>query len=1378
MTYKVCVYDAEKNDISTIYVYGDDAVNYTTIKRRYMDKYFSGKITGSAEERSRSVEDYGTVDMLVRGGDDDSQLDDIDRLLHEKDQRSSSQSSQPANILSSATVEELILTFNNEVENVPNFHIFPEDNFMELREKIFLTSGIPPYRQHLFYFSNGHYTTVYNLYTDGLYNTDIRTFNSNKWERIHGAPIDKNLFSFRDEIIIESYDRFRLLRDAVDENTVFVCDLAFYTRRIQVQLNEIANNQFQLELFYYGFIVKFWPILTFECFLDYIKNETDIQFKYPDLMRARYTIKQTYRNEAEIMFETNKVWDNIKNKLPFSMTTAILSLIGYVDGNTTINIRNLFDKLRVSHHIPEMYAYIEHSGYKYEIHKKHMLLKNKINFPKSPLFKRGLIMAISIRKPDEKVVQSDSDGEQSQYMFLNILDTGRYVIKVLWNEEDSITFDNLLPVLKKFVNPQIELINELGYYVFSKQDKLPLISKATMKYQSLNIAMFWKQITTDAIFRRIRAAWAPYMAADIVKPRKVQQFNLYEVYFHKGVFDFDAERVDSIIRSALLENFNNYYSAFSNKSIKQKWDKQFNGRVFKMSTRTTDVKFEILNIKDTEFDIIYKFITTFVHNFIKNEKIKQHSADDNGNVKKLKKLRERDPELYNLKKHGSTKTYSVLCQNKHQPHIYTEEEFKNMPKQRASALTKYWNFTLNRPAYYGCPNPRYPYFGFTINLHPKNYCLPCCRANIITEKSLKSNVYKGCFTSHMYPQDGKSNMSRHIMTYGKEIDIGRLSKIPESTLGSLFYGAQNLYVYGVEQNTPNAENIGSLYCASLYLEKPVNVLVTELAAAVKARKEIFNSLSTEYVAEFFATPADLAHAIQSLMTKHVVVVYDNWNELIFELVYHVYGLWILLFNDLVNDVEISIPIYIRNDLEYIMYMLHKELSHKENVFVSTLIKSPAYQEFSATKIALAIRNSRKIYPIVRVNADDFIKFSKIEKTVYEFKDNEFKTMINLSYSRHLRARHAHNQPINLIFMKEWCSETDNKIIKKWGNNHSMIYGVTIQSGDKIVYLPIEYSVNISDGIEVSYAASNVVNTQSAVDTIIHDINEYIDKKYKDGLAYIYTPYQITQYVLNRTTLVGYLINNMLVTFSPVPYEPQSEIPVVYLPYSIEKINNAILSQEPAKKQQSVADYYSVLLYKLFTMEFIILINQERNAKMRAKIAEILQIVYKQRSFDVVRDVLHKLLEEYPEDYVVIQAMIVDYLNGNRERVDDVIERSSFEFDKLTINRLRAIDDHEALKAELIKICEKFVVKEDIQISDAEFPNVYMTCYMKKDEPYCSGNKLRIGNKFEQYCDILATDIKNDVKLSQMTHNIFMENILDIFRFDQQPHTLIDIHRYV
>src|ERR1700742_916979 len=96
------------------------------------------------------------------GGGDDFDDSDIEELLNV--------STAPARASSSEFID-----FVPGIDYITDIHVYPEDKFSELKEKIYLATDIPTYRQHIFYIDKNKIESTYDLYAEGIYNIDIRT---------------------------------------------------------------------------------------------------------------------------------------------------------------------------------------------------------------------------------------------------------------------------------------------------------------------------------------------------------------------------------------------------------------------------------------------------------------------------------------------------------------------------------------------------------------------------------------------------------------------------------------------------------------------------------------------------------------------------------------------------------------------------------------------------------------------------------------------------------------------------------------------------------------------------------------------------------------------------------------------------------------------------------------------------------------------------------------------------------------------------------------------------------------------------------------------------------------------------------------------------
>ena len=244
----------------------------------------------------------------------------------------------------------------------------------------------------------------------------------------------------------------------------------------------------------------------------------------------------------------------------------------------------------------------------------------------------------------------------------------------------------------------------------------------------------------------------------------------------------------------------------------------------KISLRTVDIRFELLNTQSMDgFNVIYQYMLYMLENFIKKNKDDMRTAIQEKN--KLRTLKEKDPVLYDLKQYDrKAKVYSVLCQSDRQPSLYTPEEMKLLPNEKKNKLYKFWNFTTNQTAYYECASKAYPYLSYKIGKHPKGYCLPCCKKSLVMGDAFVNKMEKQC--SETYSYNDYDNLSSHVLSYGKEIPVGRLGKLPPAVADP------SLFLVGVHQNVPALNDAGVIYSIAAYFTdffKNIAELVSSLS---------------------------------------------------------------------------------------------------------------------------------------------------------------------------------------------------------------------------------------------------------------------------------------------------------------------------------------------------------------------------------------------------------------------------------------------------------------------------------------------------------------------------------------------------------------------
>ncbi len=1287
--------------------------------------------------------------------------------------------------------ETVALTFQKGIEYISDIHLYPEDKVLELKDKIYLATEIPVYRQHLFYMHAGAIHGVYKLSTDGVFSVDIRQLPSYN-KAIFGIPIDKYLYDNRHNCKVESEEVFTILDHMhMTENTLYVVDLAQFTAPSQTSLRELLGDAYQFELFYYGFIIKYWPQLTTDVFRDYILDEKELEHKYPDLAKSYSTLSTVYRAEREIVDLKNKQLARVAAFAQSNMSIAITQMTAVVAvQRVLLNIRNLFDKLRVTRCIPEIHAYLDIGGKKYLLRKRHIRAQGDIIFPSIQHMKTGIIIACSLRKQDQesfhlKETHSTMENEQSRYLFLCIQPNGKYLIRTLWNEEDEFAFADIMKIMKSMTDPLINGINQLSRYVFVSGNQLPLMTTQNTNFQSMNICVFWKKVMLETTFKVVKTLLEPYTRARITGQRNVQQFDKYEFSFRKGTHEFDQDKVERIITQSNQIQLMNYYSYLSNNTIKQKWDQNYDGRVVRMSHRTTDIRFEIADIRESEFAIFYTYICDFCFRALSDVRIKQsmNSNRDYSDVKKLRKLREQDPELFNLKKYGGKKTYSILCQNKHQPLIYTPEEIKNMSAQEVKKLTQYWNFTLNKPAFYGCPEKEYPHLSFMVGDHPKNYCLPCCakKSQSSNDGTRKQIIHAICKRDHVYSESESTEVSRHVIAYGKTVDVGRLSKIPQAvinlTIGTL-ESPLTYYLIGTPQYLPGADNLGAIFSIAECLNTNIGDLVKRCIGELRKdmHKVLFNTLLGGTLTAAWDSMESLLVSlneifIQGKMFTKQLMKFTQWPELFIELLHVLFHVCVFTFID--ESAETS-EIKGTTMSLYVPNILRNEIAYLSRVGVDKV--SPVY--------IILCKRSNYCYPMMGLIADEYFKtLGLISHRTWDIDHPIIKLMFNMVSFDLAGDNLAVEKTIDLAFIKDFCEVAGGKITLKFINRQNLCYAVGITLGEHSAYIPIDYSAHIADGTPITFAAIAGDTTYASVVHITDKINSYINEKYllSGTTVHIYSPIDPEEYLTIGDRICGFVSGKLYFYFNDCSVaDLKVSSPLLReIGYNYPSVNALILSRAPPVSDPRTTRIgealYTNYLYQLYLIEFVYAVEQERNIPLRKELIDLITNANFKKDTKSFRGQVRTLLKQYPQDYSLVRSQIDLFLTGTKADLIGAIESTTYEFDKITMAQIAHMD-RATLKQTLIKLSQLFCVEKLIDPTNIQFPNVYMPCAMMTTETgYCTGKKL-IVDSIDTLADLLTVDLLDPLKRVFILSGIYLDTTINMFKFTQFPTEIISVYR--
>lgn len=1342
-----------------------------------------------------------------KGGDEELDIDgitfdeeDMDELLKDNDEVSDNLSKKKED---EVKVEKPFIVVND-------IYIFPEDKISEFKKKIYIATGIPPYRQHLWYeVGNKAIPLSYSVYHDSFLRVDIRDIatNSNFYE---GIPIDTLWYSAKEELRVNAMDEFKLLDQIYYKHGIteyFIVDLNDFIVPVRGNLEQlIRKDLYSIELIYYSFILKYWPQLSLSTFGEYIKNEDTLFEKYPDLAPDISSVRNMYKQETEIIGSNYyPIMDEKKWDVPFyvSIIYSVISVTEqYILPGSVVHLRNLFDVFTLNDTVNYIVCNVE-------LNNRPVVLTKRYKNTKI-LSTKVAVNAIlfNIKIPEHGNIS------------LIINKKGNYKIESKWREDQYLNFSMVYKQVETFVRPVIEIINTFGKIVST--NPLPIIKNDNSVFTDIDISMFWKFNMSKQKFQNVKDILNNYVNAGIMKKSSASVSLSHDYYFTKGMYKYDMGSYK------MLNPVQNQYQYLTDSSIKNRHDMLITRRKrISITHRFSDIKIDFKGLKEQEYITFYVYILRLL------ESIPRVRGDaENNNMKKLKHLKEKDPALYEFKKiYNSDLVYSKLCQKQKQPVMYNEPG-----KNRV----KFWNFTSNEPAYYGCPNSKYPYINFITNAHPKDFCIPCCyklpASTNVNDK--KTSIYNTCMENKIYEKEKKSLIkSRYVMAYGKTVDVGRLSKLPENTLEPLFYDTfsknaegidtecekdKGYYLFGVPQTIKNVSNIGFLFSLSHALGKNIIDFTKESISKIKKKPEYWNIMLNGTIPNYFNTLRELIEELESVFVGDKMSAFEHWNELFIDVARIYWDISIIHFIDKLlgteeSSISLKIPGYIQHWEDYV----------------------------SNRKCLIIIERNNTFYPIYVIYKDVFFNIGAVETKLYNHTDDIIGVVNNLALCKIKKKKYRSD--IDLQLIKKFTKNSNYNIEYQFINSSGFCYGITlkyipnknatpfyeIKKSDKVkslddenyedlveifnkqnikskeapFYIPLKESYYKTDGTHLSFSTptEKLSPKWKTISLFMQKLNifiqKYSDREINDSHSKhtLYPLLNIENWLLYDTKsekdIIGFRCNSHHYLIQPIKKSEASNIhkvkmiKLLYSPYVVNEVLGKKIKPVKDERFNKIShSLYNKYLYPILIIELINVMNKQRNTTMRKKIQDVI------KNFNISNmhnNELSIVLKKYPNDYKIIRKLLIDNLTlpiskkktmlvnlvnkklFNKTEIYSIIENSIFDFDKKLFEKFKEMD-HKELVKELEYIFSKITLDKEPVFND-KFPNMLMSCEI--NNPYCQNKKLMIKKtKLLDLLDIMASDILNPVKARYIFSPIFVKNTIDYFKFiiRKDEHIMITI----
>jgi hypothetical protein len=1226
--------------------------------------------------------------------------------------------------------QNLNQTTELSIEYITDIHVYPHDTIWEFREKLALATNIMPLYQHLF----AKQFLPYKVLTDDG-EIDINLYDiENEEQKLQNIPIMFGFYEKKLQIIAN--DSFELMSDNSNKNITeyYLIDIHEFFKENQLQYFKNASS-YEKQLVYSSFILPYFPIINMEIFINWL-NKVELHKIYPDLFPDLEKLKRKYDIEKKIVLEADilNLKENTKylkeiEKLRLSLTSSTINT--FAMGNTktiNINLRNLFDQTELNEEID----YCKVCMYKDKdvIILEKFYDKNPMNTEPQifhPAYHRSIINSIIYR------IRLNPKSEDSIYVL--IFQNGNYMTRANWSSEQNLGFDDIFNLCKTYTNILIQKLNKLN----SINIPLVIMNEKNSKFAEMNLNIYWKGMT-ELQFRAFKDILSYLQEGNVLYSRMIDH-SYAEYYFKKGMHQFDVNRIIKTYHT------DNYYDYLINGQLKTKWFNLFvYTRILKITNRS-ELQMEILGIKEKEYDVFIHYLYIALFLYLKKEikgELREVGSSDNKHL---------DPELYSTKLSSTKYIYSRICQKIHQPVMHNEEEYNLLTDDEKKSTIKYWNFTRKTPVYYRCPNKKFPYPRFITNKHPKKYCIPCCKITPVSEQEdIKALIHKTCLDDKQWvkPKKALTESSRYIMSYGKNIEEGRLSRLPEQSLEPLFYDLINLgpidqectqnrkngyYLLGVNQSVGVFQKGGLINCIAVSLDYNINTFLEECDKRIKNDNK-YKLLLNGKIEQYFPQFKDFKYQIQNIGNDENSNKINYWHCLFKDIAFLYFNINIIIFEENKN-INLIVPGYLTNINDFIP-------DHYMNLFVLQKKKDKIY------------------YPIFLFNQELFFRTKIVNQKLFE-SNSEICLLLMKIAKKQLKK----SENLDLDAIKKFSNSSDWKLNKILVNKSNLCYAVILNKGKKQICLPISQSYYTNEDYQTDLLSRKQHGQLSHINECIIELNKWIKKisLNNSNFELLYNILSIDYWLLLDKQIIGFNYRNLNYYFSPAiaPIQAKKlyEKPIKDILYDPDLINTALNLNQSSyqslnKKLQFNNSLFEYHKYQIFLMHCISYMKNQKNLPLRNKI-------YKMIMFNKINDV-NNLLNFRDKK---IFASLISNINEKCKQSDIItrVKNINFDFDIILKNMGNFNDTLKHVR----QITQK-IVKIGVR-NIKNFANNIELC----PDGSCSDNKLILTKKeFEELTEILTQDLMNPIKANWIFVNTMQDNTFHFYRFIKRPYETINV----
>ena len=1336
--------------------------------------------------------------------------------------------------------------------------VYGEDTVHDLRLKLCAAAGVPLYRQHLFYYVNEEGPAVpYRFTLDGApVLADWRALAPRAAGAAHGSAVagvavDPRYEERREGVHIEALDTFTLLSPTpgVRVTRAYYVDLFAVlpplgaAGRPNDGLAAALQDRYQFDLLYYGGLLRYWPQLSPDACSVALTDPAQLAAAYPALdpdpaaLRARFAAERGIadgalawrpsaakggRQPTAVTAATVRVMPDAAR-----MRVAVRNVCDWIPtGGAVAAARARFD-LDAGHladaGTPEALAAARQGGLvPVVVTKRHVSSYGPRAATAIGRFvgrtPRRDSVTYALARP---AAEGGPPGQPIPYVFLSVFADGRTEATSDWREDDRVSFDTVVSEIAAVVGPTIAAINAMGAAACPIGGTLtaPAAAAAAGALTTLGaitVSAFWPHALTAAAFREMKEQFRAYEKAGIVGIRGLQQAGAYSFNFRRGVVAYDprlADRAEAGGRAradAAGAGAQNQYAWLTDASVAVRWAAAFQGRTVRIHHRVTDLRVEIVGADSlAEFEVIRRYVFAFLDGFGRAARPgraaaapgREHAAAaDTGPTAahRLRRLQERDPDLFDLKKYSQDATvYSVLCQSGRQPYVYNEAELGGLGERRRAAAVKYWNFTEDAPAYYYCPDPSYPHLSFRAGLHPHGHCLPCCKKTRAPAGSRAALANARCLArrAHEPLGDDESAMSRHILAYGKVVPPGRIAEPPREVGEGLFLDAlphpYRLHLVGVEQSAPAVPEAGFAYAlafAAAVGDETADEVLGELAAVAGEMGGTYHALGAGGGAAF-ASAGDLAAAILDAFVRRDAglsplgpggAAAGTWRDILADLARHAYGVEVVTLTDPTGAGAVTV---------------------EATPDAAAMVAAEGLLAAAAPRVALLAVGPAGTYPMAALKPHLYPRIAPpdrwmaarrafgeaaIDLTAEEgsagperITDRVFEVVRGV-----LAAPRAGAPALDLGLVTRWARAGGGFAVEtRLINLNNLCYGVLLRGAAGLAYVPVRLSAYPVDGTPATFGPRPAAPLPAeALTAAVESLNRHIAAAGEPC-----APVERAAVIVDAAgRAAGFATPGEapLHFFHDAGPAPPAGAPVVRFPYDSREVDLAVAAALRGGPAAPAAAGVAALaagadvrnrLYRLFLAEFSAVLRAERNGPLRRQLEAALGATRYESAQSVAalrRRLAEILLPDYPDDLQTVRGAVARaYATAPQDpgrAALAVVEATGFAFDRRSIARLRAQGSHGEVVSALRALMASRVTAADV--ADPALSNIYVSCAEDSSvgaSTLCVGRRLAVpADRLDDFYDILAADVRNAGKTELLA--AISAGVFDPLTFIRRP----------